>query len=180
MFVPITDDDVPSIVALMNRAYRGSGSSVAWSTEEAYLSGDRTSEDLLRGDLRAKPEALLLKWVESPSDELSGCVWLEPLDDQTWYLGSLATDPDRQKSGLGRTLLAAAEHWVRTQGGLRIRMMVVNVRDALIAWYLRRGYQLTGETEPFPYGDDRFGTPLRNDLSFIVLAKDLAPSHASG
>jgi hypothetical protein len=56
-------------------------------------------------------------------------------------------------------------------GGKRIRMHVVNVRDALITRYLRRGYRKTGE--PFPYGDDRFGAPLRDDLSFLVLEKDL-------
>ena len=52
-------------------------------------------------------------------------------------------------------------------------MHVVNVRDALIAWSLRRGYAKTGDTEPFPYGDDRFGAPVRDDLSFLVLAEDL-------
>jgi hypothetical protein len=52
-------------------------------------------------------------------------------------------------------------------------MTVVNVRKAPIAWYLRRGYHETGETNPFPYGDDRFGTPQRDDLSFVVLEKDL-------
>jgi hypothetical protein len=49
----------------------------------------------------------------------------------------------------------------------------VNVRDALIGWYLRRGRRKTGETEPFPYGDDRFGAPLRDDLSFLRLENDL-------
>ena len=49
----------------------------------------------------------------------------------------------------------------------------MNVRDALIGWYLRRGHRKTGETEPFPYGDDRFGAPLRDDLSFLLLEKDL-------
>ncbi len=29
--------------------------------------------------------------------------------------------------------------------------------------------------KPFPYGDDRFGAPLRDDLCFVVLEKDLAP-----
>ena len=58
-------------------------------------------------------------------------------------------------------------------GRERIRMNVVNVRDALIAWYLRRGAHKTGETEPFPYGDDRFGAPLRDDLSLPVLEKKL-------
>lgn len=52
-------------------------------------------------------------------------------------------------------------------------MTVVNVRDTLIAWYIRRGYFLTGETEPFPYDDNRFGTPLRDDLAFVVLEKVL-------
>jgi hypothetical protein len=47
------------------------------------------------------------------------------------------------------------------------------LRDALIAWYLRRGAHKTRETEPFPYGDDRFGAPLRDDLSFLVLEKKL-------
>jgi ribosomal protein S18 acetylase RimI-like enzyme len=170
MFTPITDYDVLGIVSLMNRAYRGAGAA-GWSTQESYLSGDRITEDVLRTDLAAKPHASLLKWEEG--GPLLGCVWIEPLDDDVWYLGSLATDPTLQASGLGKTLLSAAEHWVRDRGGTRIRMNVVNVRDALIAWYLRRGYHKTGETKPFPYGDDRFGAPLRDDLSFLVLEKDL-------
>jgi hypothetical protein len=52
-------------------------------------------------------------------------------------------------------------------------MTVVNVRDILIAWYERRGYKLTKEIRPFPYGDERFGRPLRDDLYFVVLEKDL-------
>ncbi len=101
-----------------------------------------------------------------------GCVWPEPLNQDVWYLGSLATDPTRQKGGLGKILLVAAEQWVHERGGKRIRMSVVNVREALNAWYLRRGHRKTGETEPFPYGDDRYGAPLRDDLSFLVLEKD--------
>jgi len=174
MFVPIADVDVPRIVELMNLAYRGSGASAGWSTESSYLSGDRTTEILLRTDLLARPKASLLKWDDALDGPLKGCVWLEPLGDNVWYLGSLAVEPSQQKGGLGKTLLGAAEQWVRARGGRRVRMTVVNVRDALIAWYLRRGYHQTGETEPFPYGDNRFGTPLRDDLCFKVLEKDLA------
>jgi hypothetical protein len=54
-------------------------------------------------------------------------------------------------------------------------MTVVHLRDALIAWYERRGYILTGEVEPFPYGDERFGRPLRDDLHFVVLEKEIGP-----
>ena len=86
---------------------------------------------------------------------------------------ALAHKAIRSAKWLGKILLSAAEQWVRDRGGKRIRMHVVNVRDALIAWYLRRGYRKTGESEPFPYGDDRFGAPLRDDLRFLVLEKDL-------
>jgi hypothetical protein len=54
-----------------------------------------------------------------------------------------------------------------------MEMTVVAVRSDLIAWYLRRGYAPTGESRPFPYGDERFGRPRRDDLSFHVLAKPL-------
>lgn len=173
MFAAITDNDLPSIVSLMNRAYRGSGASAGWNSEAAYITGDRTTESLLHAALLAKPNASFLKWVDSSSSRLSGCVWLERIDEYAWYLGSLATDPEFQNAGAGKALLAAAEQRVRAQGGNLIRLTVVNVRDTLIAWYIRRGYRLTGETEPFPYGDDRFGTPLRNDLAFVVLEKPL-------
>jgi hypothetical protein len=39
----------------------------------------------------------------------------------------------------------------------------------------------TGETQPFPYEDERFGMPARDDLSFVVLEKALlcSPDYAS-
>ena len=55
-------------------------------------------------------------------------------------------------------------------------MTVIDIRDTLLAWYERRGYRRTGETRPFPYGDERFGQPLRDDLCFLALEKDLAPA----
>ena len=174
MFVPATDADVPRIADLMNRAYRGAQGATTWSTEQAYIAGDRTTPALLRADIAATPTASLLKWVEGDDETARGCVWLEPLGDGAWYLGSLCVDPDRQNGGQGRALLAAAEAWVRARGAARVRMSVVNVRDTLIAWYERRGYRPTGEVEPFPYGDERFGRPLRDDLAFVVLQKDLA------
>jgi ribosomal protein S18 acetylase RimI-like enzyme len=81
--------------------------------------------------------------------------------------------PDLQNKQLGRTLLAASESFAKDHGGRRIRMTVVNVRVALIAWYERRGYTLTGETQPFPYGDERYGRPLRDDLQFVVMEKGI-------
>jgi GNAT superfamily N-acetyltransferase len=115
----------------------------------------------------------LLVWRDAPDGALLGTAWLNPEADGVWYLGLLTVRPDRQNGGAGRTLLAAAEDYARERGGTRIRMSVLQVREALIAWYERRGYVNNGETEPFPYGDDRFGRPLRDDLYFVVLERKI-------
>ncbi|WP_216850836.1 GNAT family N-acetyltransferase [Acidisphaera sp. L21] len=163
---------MPAIVALMNHAYRGDNVDAGWNTEAAYMDGDRTSDVMLRQDIAANPAASLLIWRAS-DDALLGCVWLEPEAADVWYVGSLTVDPRVQNARLGRTLLAAAEDWVRQRGGRAIRMTVVNLRDTLLAWYGRRGYLPTGATEPFPYDSDRFGRPKRDDLHFVVLGKSL-------
>jgi ribosomal protein S18 acetylase RimI-like enzyme len=162
-----------AIVDLVNLAFRGTGPSASWNVETGFVEGQRLNESLLREDLASKPHAHLLMYRDDTSEALLGCVWLEPSQDGVWYMGLLAVQPDRQNKQLGRTLLTSAEDFAREHGGRRIRMTVVNVRNTLIAWYERRGYALTGETRPFPYGDERFGRPLRDDLSFVVLEKDI-------
>ena len=170
---PAAEADYPAIVDLANFAFRGSGSSASWNTEAVFIEGQRLNESLLREDLAAKPEAQLLTYRDDPDSPLLGTVLLEARKDGVWYLGLLTIRPDLQKRQLGRGLLAAAEGFAKERGGRRIRMTVVNVRDSLIGWYERRGYRLTGETQPFPYGDERYGRPLRDDLYFVVLEKDI-------
>ena len=170
---PAVEADYAAIVDLANLAFRGSGSIASWNIETGIIEGQRLNESLLREDLAAKPEAQLLTYRDDPDGELLGTVWLDRRKDGVWNLGLLTIRPDLQNRQLGRTLLAAAEDFAKVRGGRRIRMTVVNVRDSLIAWYQRRGYRLTGETQPFPYGDERYGRPLRDDLHFVVLEKDL-------
>lgn len=165
-----TNADVPEVVALMNRAFRGRGTDTSWSTEERYIDGTRTNEEMLREEMAAHADARLLLW-RKPDNTLLGCVWMQPEENDVWYLGSLTIAPQVQKAGHGRTLLAAAEDWAFVRGAREIKMTVVHVRAALLEWYARRGYVLTGETKPFPYGDERYGTPTRNDLYFVVLSK---------
>ena len=50
---------------------------------------------------------------------------------------------------------------------------VLHVRDTLIAWYERRGYRKTEESEPWPSEDPRVGTPLVENLRFLMLEKEL-------
>ena len=165
--------DYPAIVQLANMVYRGSEEANGWTTESNYIEGPRLTLSQLQQDLKLKPAAQLLKLHETDGLVLLGTVWLEPKTHDTWYLSLLTIRPDQQARQLGRGLLAAAEAYAAERGARTMRMTVVNVRETLIAWYERRGYGRTGESEPFPYGDDRFGTPLRPDLSFIVLEKRL-------
>ena len=170
----VTESDYPAVVALANLAYRGEpGQAVSWNVEAGIVEGTRLTESLLREDLAAKPHAHLLLYRDLAEGPVLGTVWLEPQADGVWYLGLFTVHPELQNRQLGRTLLAAAEDFAREHSGKTIRMTVLNVREALIAWYERRGYAKTGETVPFPYGDDRFGKPLRDDLCFVVLNKQL-------
>jgi ribosomal protein S18 acetylase RimI-like enzyme len=156
----------------VNRAYR---TDEGWTNEASYLGGQRTSVADLRADLAASPEAALLTLRDAEvGAPLLGVVWLEPTVGDAWYLGMLTVRPDLQDRKLGRQLLDAAETFAVARGARRIRMTVVGVRDSLIAWYERRGYRLTGEREPFPYEDQRFGLPRRDDLDFVVLEKRVA------
>jgi ribosomal protein S18 acetylase RimI-like enzyme len=88
----------------------------------------------------------------------------------------LTVRPDLQAHGIGRRLLAAAEgHAQQHFNARRMEMTVIEMRHELIAWYERRGYRLTGELKPFPYGDERFGLPRREDLRFVVMRREFAP-----
>jgi ribosomal protein S18 acetylase RimI-like enzyme len=88
-------------------------------------------------------------------------------------LGSLTVNPREQNSGLGRRILDAAERRMASLGAIKVVIDVLNVRHTLLAWYERRGYELTGESHAFPYDDNRYGVPQRPDLEFLELEKDL-------
>ena len=168
-----SEPDYPAIIDLVNVAYRGHGTVESWNIESGIIEGTRLTNSLLREDLAAKPHAHFLVHREPESRAIIGTVWLEPVDTDTWYLGLFTVDPALQKQHLGRALLSAAEDFAKGHGARSIRMGVLSVRDALIAWYERRGYTRTGKTEPFPYGDDRFGKPVRDDLEFIILEREI-------
>lgn len=169
---PVVRAELPAIVSLVNAAYRGEDARGGWTHEADYLAGQRTDLASLRADMDASPGAAVWAWRDAPADAILGCVWLEP-GPERWYLGMLSVRPDLQDRRLGRQILDAAEALALAAGARRMRMTVISIREALIAWYGRRGYAPTGETEPFPYGDLRFGQPLRDDLEFVVLEKAL-------
>jgi len=168
-----TDADLDAVAALVNSGFRGDSSRAGWTTEADFLGGQRTDPALLRAELAAAPEAVLLLVRDAPGGELLASVWLDPEEADVWHLGMLTVRPDLQARQLGRTLLAEAESYAAARGARRMRLTVINVRETLSAWYQRRGYVRTGATKPFPYGDERFGLPQRDDLHFEVFEKRL-------
>ena len=168
--LPATEADIPALNELVNSAYRGDSSRRGWTTEADLLDGIRTDETGLRTML-ANPNATILKYEQG--GQLIGCVYLEQKGDRL-YLGMLTVSPDAQAGGIGKQLMTAAELVARDRHCRTMTMTVIPQRHELIAFYERRGYQATGETEPFPMDDPRFGLP-KQPLSFIVMEKRIQP-----
>jgi ribosomal protein S18 acetylase RimI-like enzyme len=166
-----TIDDVASLHALVEGAYRGEASRAGWTTEADFLEGQRTDLDELTTLVRGPSTRIVLA---HEGGELVGCVLLRE-EPGCAYLGMLSVRPTLQSSGVGRALLEEAERVARVEMGRpEMRMRVISLRDSLIAWYQRRGYALSGEREPFPYEEPRAGKPKRGDLEFVVMRKGLA------
>ncbi|MEU0304518.1 GNAT family N-acetyltransferase [Streptomyces sp. NPDC006175] len=169
-FRDATGDDVPVLVRLVESAYRGDASRAGWTTEADILQGQRTDADGVR-EVLAAPGGRVL--VAERDGEPVACCQLEHRG-RAAYFGMFAVRPQLQGAGLGKVVIAEAERTAREDWGVReMHMTVISVRADLIAWYERRGYRRTGELTPFPYGDERFGIPQRDDLAFELLVKEL-------
>jgi ribosomal protein S18 acetylase RimI-like enzyme len=166
--------DYAEIIDLANLAYRGRDGAVpSWNIEKGIVGGQRLDDSLLKEELAAKPDGALLVYREDADGPLLGTAWLNPESEDVWSMGLLTVRPELQNQHLGRRLLAAAETYASERGAKRMRIGVLHVRDTLIAWYERRGYRATGETEPYPSDDSRFGTPLRVNLRFLIMEKQI-------
>ncbi|MCD7099347.1 GNAT family N-acetyltransferase [Stenotrophomonas sp. MMGLT7] len=165
------EGDIPAIVALVTSAYRGDASRAGWTTEADFLDGERIDPDVLRQDI-ARPGSQVL--LAEQGGQLLACCHVT-VEDGAGYFGMFSVSPSRQGGGIGKAMMAEAERIVAGQWNLpSMRMTVIDIRDELIAFYERRGYRRTGVKKPFPYGDPRFGIPLRGDIRFEVLEKALS------
>lgn len=174
-FRAATAADVDAVVALVQSAYRGDASRRGWTTEADLLDGRRTDPEGVAAVV-GNPGGLVL--LAESGDGLLACAQVEKVaaadGANAGYFGMFSVRPTLQGGGVGRAVLAEAERIAREDWGcVRMQMTVISVRDELIAWYERRGYRRTGEYSPFPYGDERFGIPKRDDLRFELLVKPL-------
>jgi ribosomal protein S18 acetylase RimI-like enzyme len=158
--------DVPQLIALVNKAYRGEASTRGWTSEAHLLTGSRIDTETLN-EYIADNEAALLKYTNSVGDIL-GCVYLKAIDE-AMYLGMLSVDPEMQNGGIGKRLLKQGEVYAKDKGYAKMEISVLDSRAELIAWYERHGYKQTGKVRPFPT-ETKFGIP-KQPLQLLIMEK---------
>jgi ribosomal protein S18 acetylase RimI-like enzyme len=183
------ESDFSAVEEVVQSAYRGGKSEVAWKNEHDIVSGPRITHDGLR-DLLNSGDALVLV-AERTSDpststnagalEICGTVLIEKeldgddgdSEQPVVVIGMLAVGPTAQNTGLGRMLVSEAESAAKARfGATRAHMHVASVRDELMQWYSRLGYSPTGEVKPFP-GPEAGIQALKENLQFVVIEKRL-------
>ena len=130
-------EDTEAITALINAAFR--------NAEGFLFDRDRIDCDLVRS-LLEKGKFV----VADDNGTLAGCVYIE-LRGERAYLGLLSVDPQRQKTGLGSTLMNEAERCCAAAGCKFMDLQIVNLRRELPSFYRNRGYVETG-TAPLTLG----------------------------
>ncbi|MCE1270809.1 MAG: GNAT family N-acetyltransferase [Acinetobacter sp.] len=150
-------DDVAQLVELINLAYRAQ-SDRSWTTEKAFVDGTRITNEQLSGDLSRSNFKLFVG--ENEQGLLVACIGLS-LDHNSVEIGTFAIDPTIQNLGYGREILNYVEAYIAQNYSSvrRLIMYVLDVRIELMAYYQRRGYQITGHTEPYPVNAN-VGQPL--------------------
>ncbi len=189
-------NDINALEHLLNRCYR---QSEGWTNEADLVGGIRTtSAELLR--VIADPQHYVFVYPKTDTGsrdgvetgELLGCIAVEMRPNTTIgndaYIGMFAVHPDLQGAGVGNVILEAAEtfaqrHLLGVKDAVvqssasplvikknRLTMSILSHRPELLAYYERRGYQLTGYSDPFPV-DGNNGEPKRDDLKLLELEK---------
>jgi ribosomal protein S18 acetylase RimI-like enzyme len=161
--------DITELNVLINTAYRGDESKKGWTTEAHLLDGNRIDEATLQEYLD-NPEVTILKYTDDADQKIKASVYLQD-KGTTLYLGMLSVQPTWQATGIGRLLLNEAEVVARQINKTSIEISVISTRTELIAWYVRRGFEATGEVLPF-HVDRKFGVP-REQIELIIMTKTI-------
>jgi len=150
-----TSADIPRLVPMINAAF----------TVETFLEGTRTDLERLTAYFR-KGEFLL---AEDASGQLIGSIYTE-LRPPRGYLGMLAVHPAHQRSGHGRTLMAAGEDYLRGKGCVAVDICVIAWRTELPPIYRKLGYVETAIEDFNPSQKLKPGVP---PCRSIIMSKPL-------
>lgn len=142
--------DLLEIVSLINRAFE---------IEHFFREGDRLGLEEA-GALFQRGTFLLF----GDKLGLAGCAYVE-IRGQRGYVGLLAVDPARQRSGVGAILMDHAEDFCTSAGCTALDLRIINVRAELLSYYQKRGFIEAG-TEAAPMVKIR-----SQGIHFILMSK---------
>jgi ribosomal protein S18 acetylase RimI-like enzyme len=168
-FRKASNQDIPSIVALVNSAFRGESSKQGWTTEADLLDGVRTTEQDIRQLIRSEDSFLMLCHLGA---QLVGSVHVNK-EGARAHIGMFVISPGLPGRGIGKQLLEEAEKSARRDWAVRgYVMVVITFRNELTAFYERRGYRRTGVMQEFPV-NPALWTPKVAGLQLEVLEKQV-------
>ncbi|MFJ7749247.1 GNAT family N-acetyltransferase [Arthrobacter sp. NPDC097144] len=64
-------------------------------------------------------------------------------DGHRGWVYYLAVAPDRQESGLGRSMMEACEQWLIDRGAIKVQLMIRSDNSPVIGFYDQLGYELS-------------------------------------
>jgi len=151
---PAVAADRDRLIPLINEAF----------AVETFMTGPRTDP----GRLAASMEKGTILLAEDESGQLVASIYVEVRGDRG-YAGMLAVDPARQRAGIGRSMMQAAEDFLRARGCVALDITVLSLRSELPPVYRAYGFVETG-AEIFDYPH-----PLKDGLEThcIVMSKPL-------
>jgi GNAT superfamily N-acetyltransferase len=126
--------DAPNLARIIDAAF---------VVEAFFKIGDRTTPDEVGALMSAGGEFLVVDDV--------ACLYLKCSGERA-YFGMLSVLPGRQRGGLGRRLIEAAEARARERGCRAMDIHIVNLREELFPYYRAAGYVESGSL-PFPDPD---------------------------
>lgn len=172
-----TVDDAAQIQNLVQSAFRAQDSRQDWTGDTELASQFRMEVEevmanIARHDMVTLAAFAPLNSTNKDAAPLVASIEVSKRGTDVGRLSMIAVDQEYQCGGVGRQVLAYAEDYCRrTWGVTKFSLNALSTRKALIEWYMRRGYQKTGKTSPFPR--ERFRSlVLPEDLCFFELVKD--------
>lgn len=164
--------DAPQIQHLVESAFRASDPRQDWTGNAELASHFCLAMDEVQSKL-INPDVVTLV-AHDASDPAALVASIEVSKrDGAGRLSMIAVDTSHQQGGVGRRVLEHAEDYCRRAWGIdKFSLNALSTRRALIEWYMRRGYEKTGETSRFPA--ERFPElRLPEDICFVELEKSL-------
>ncbi|OIW35709.1 putative N-acetyltransferase, GNAT family, partial [Coniochaeta ligniaria NRRL 30616] len=164
-----TTEDAPRIQQLVESSFRAEDSRPQWTADMSLGRQFRMDVKFVIAAITNPESAILIACDDE--DMLVASVEVTKRGTDLARLAMLAVDERHQRGGIGRRVLDYADDYCRSTWGVKkIGLNALSTRKELIMWYMRCGYQQTGELTPFrPRGGDEVAIP--DGLSFVELEK---------